>query len=95
MHSDNLLVTSNYDNLVSKGFDTAYTLKSDDNGKKWAKPMTYIGSDIKNFQVPDTRETYRSMYGDTYIKDAIKNVEPDISKYVWQSFKTARLPIKP
>ena len=57
VYSYYLLVIYHRANLVMKVFDTAYTLKPDDDGKKWANPTTYIGSDITKFQVPNTGET--------------------------------------
>ena len=49
MHSDDLLVISHCANLVMKGFDAAYTLKPDANGKIWSESKTYIGADIAKF----------------------------------------------
>ena len=46
VHSDDLLVIYHCANLVMKGFDIAYTLKPDADGKKWAEPTTYLGADI-------------------------------------------------
>ena len=42
VHSYGLLVIYHLYKLVMKGFDTAYTLKPDANGKKWADPTTYL-----------------------------------------------------
>ena len=95
VHSDYLLVISHCTNLVMKGFDTVYTLKPDAKGKKWAKPMTYLGADIEKFQVPYTGEACRSMSSNNYIKEALKNVDLEFAKYRWKMFKTSRLPIKP
>ena len=57
MYYDDLLVIYHCANLVMKGFDIAYTLKPDADGKKWAEPTTYLGADIDKFQVPDTSDT--------------------------------------
>ena len=46
MYYDDLLVIYHCANLVMKGFDIAYTLKPDTDGKKWAEPTTYLGADI-------------------------------------------------
>ena len=46
LHFDDLLVISHCVNLVVKGFDTAYTLKPDANGKKQADTTMYLGADI-------------------------------------------------
>ena len=53
-HSDDLPVISHRANIVMRGFDTAYALNPDANGKKWANPTTHLGADIAKFQVPDT-----------------------------------------
>ena len=95
MRSDDLLVFLNLSNFFMKGFDTAYTLKPDANGKKWAKPMTYLGADIEKFQVPYTGEACRSMSSNNYIKEALKNVDLEFAKSRWKMFKTSRLTIKP
>ena len=49
VHSDDLLVISHHADLVMRGFDTAYTLNPDANGKKWAELTTYLGADIVNY----------------------------------------------
>ena len=90
VHSDDLFVISHRANLFMKGFDTEYTINPDDNGNKCANPTTYLGADIEKFQVPDTGEACWSMYGDTYIKEEIKNVELELAKSGRQLFKTAR-----
>ena len=54
VYYDDLLVISHHANLVTKVFYTAYTLKPDANGKKWAEPTMYLGYNIAKFQVPDT-----------------------------------------
>ena len=94
MYYDDLLVISHRANLVMKGFDIAHTLKPDVDGNEWANPTTYIGADIAKFQVPDTGETCWSMYGDTYSKEEIKNVEIKLAKYGPQLINTTKLPIK-
>ena len=94
VHYDDLLVISHRANLVMKGFDTAYTLKPDANGKKWADPTMFLGSYIEKSQVPDTWETCWSMSDDTYIKDKIKIVELKLAKFGRKLFKTARFQIK-
>ena len=54
MHSDCLLVFSHCNNLVVKGYDTAYTINQYADDKKWDDPTTYLGADITKFQIPDT-----------------------------------------
>ena len=55
IHTDYLLVISHRADLIMKGFEKAYTLKSDPKtGKKWDKNFTYLGSDLAKFEVPDT-----------------------------------------
>ena len=94
MHSDDLLVIYHQAKLFMKGFDTLYTLKPDAKGKKWAETTTYIGANIEKFQVLDTGETCWILFGDTYIKEAIKNVDLKLAKSGRHLFKTARSPIK-
>ena len=93
MHSDDLLVTFYRTNLVMKVFDTAYTLKPDANGKKWYESTTYLRANIAKFRVPDTGKTCWSMSGNTYTKEAIKNIELKLAKSVLQMFITSRLSI--
>ena len=50
---DDLLVVSPCNNILMKGFDTAYNLRPETNVKKWSKPTTYIGADSAKFQVAD------------------------------------------
>ena len=95
VHSDDLLVISHRAKLVMKGFDTAYTLKPDAKGKKWAEPTMYLGADIAKFQVPDTGEWCWSMSGDTYLKEAVKNVEIELAKSGRQLYKNTKSAIKP
>ena len=95
VHSDDLLLIYHRANLVMKGRDKAYTLNPDANCKKWAEPTMHLEADIPKFQVSDTGEMYLSISGDTHIKEAINNVDPDLDKYGRQLFKTARSPVNP